>query len=130
MPTKKFSTPTFTISSHKRALRTPQEESLSTGTLGDYHWRALVRAWQARPDGVTPDGEWYSDYAAIRWTIWTYLRNYQGGALVEEYHTATSHRMRLTPRGERFYRDTWQHYHDLYPGIEASEPAGQLPSSE
>ena len=127
MPAKKFSTQAFTISARKRALHTPGEEPLSAGVLGDHHWSALARAWQARPAGVTPEGEWYGDYASIRWPIWTHLRNYQGGALVEEYHTATSHQMRLTPRGERFYRANWQHYHDLYPGVEAPEPAAAAP---
>ncbi len=127
MPTKKFATQAFAISSHRRVARELAEEPPDGGVLGDAHWAALASAWQARPGGVTPEGEWYGDYAGIRWTIWTHLRAHQSGALVEEYHSATSHQMRLTPRGERYYRAKWQHYRDLYPGIEAPEPVAETP---
>src|SRR6202011_2864495 len=90
------------------------------GVLKEWHWKA-------RPDGVKSENSYYGH---ITWNTWLRLRDFKAGALVEEYRTGGPylahvgysidiHWIRLTPFGEQFYRDNWEHYRDLYPEIDA-----------
>jgi hypothetical protein len=54
----------------------------SAGTLREWHWRALAKAYAAGDEGL--EGE-YGDYAHIGWNTWLRLRDYKAGALVEEH---------------------------------------------
>jgi hypothetical protein len=109
------------------------KKALPTGTLREWHWRAMVEAWKGRPDGVMASGGWYGDYGRIGWNTWLRLRDYKSGALVEEYHTpgpyskASSttldiHWIRLSPLGEQYYHENRARYREMYPDIEAPDP--------
>ena len=97
------------------------------GTLKEWHWRALARAYAAGPPGV-------EDYGAIGWPTWLRLIDYKWGALVEEAHRApqpgeysgigTIYLIRITAAGRALYEREWARYSELYPDIEALEPAG------
>ena len=110
-----------------------REKALPTGTLREWHWKAMAMAWKDRPEGVMAHGGWYGDYGRIGWKTWLRLRNYKAGALVEEYTThgeysrATGstldiHWIKLTSLGEQYYRDNWSRYRELYPDVDALEP--------
>jgi len=101
------------------------------GTLREWHWRAMVEAWKARPAGLK--SEYGENYGHISWNTWLRLRDYKAGALIEEYSTAGAylahvgystqvHWIRLSPFGEQFYRDNWRHYRELYPEVDAPAP--------
>ena len=51
------------------------------GTLKEWHWRALAKAYAARDEGL--EGS-YGDYANIGRPTWLRLRDYKRGALIEE----------------------------------------------
>jgi len=53
------------------------------GTLKEWHWRALVKAYAAGDAGL--EGE-YGDYAHIGERTWQRLFEYKWGALVEKRH--------------------------------------------
>ena len=114
-------------------------KKLPTGVLQEWHWRALAEAYKAHPQGLQADSIGHGQYARIGWRTWLRLRDYrQAGRetpLVEEYstwgdpqphlgYTPRISWLRLTPAGHDYYRQNWQHYHDLYPAIDALEPTG------
>jgi len=109
------------------------EKALPTGTLREWHCRAMAMAWKGRPEGVMASGGWYGDYGHIGWNTWLRLRDYKAGALVEEYHTTGPYSpasartldtlwIRLTPFGGQYYRDNWQKYREMYPEVDAPAP--------
>ncbi len=112
-----------------------REKRLLPGTLREWHWKAMVEAWKARPAGIMAD---YGDYGGIGWNTWLRLRDYKAGALIEEYQTWTQvqrstygqtwpesrpvYWLRLTSFGEQFYWEQWAKYRELYPQVEAPAP--------
>jgi hypothetical protein len=93
------------------------------GTLKEWHWRALAKAYAAGDEGL--EGE-YGDYARIGWNTWLRLRDYKWGALVEEQHQGwigSPGRLHITAAGRALYEREWARYRELYPGVEALEPA-------
>ena len=100
------------------------------GVLKEWHWKAMVAAWRARPAGVKSD---LGKYGNTGWNTWLRLRDYKAGALIEEYHTSGAYLphvgytpniywLRLSPFGEQFYRENWQRYHELYPEVDTPAP--------
>jgi len=103
-------------------------------TLRQWHWKALAEAWKGRPEGLrSKDGY----YGRISWNTWLRLRDYKARGearpLVEEYriwgeynprlkYTPHIYWIRLSAFGEQYYRDNWQRYHELYPGVDAPHP--------
>jgi hypothetical protein len=57
----------------------------SPGILREWHWKAMVEAWKARPAGLK--SEYGEDYGHIGWNTWLRLRDYKAGPLIEEYST-------------------------------------------
>jgi len=96
------------------------------GTLKEWHWRALAKAYAAGDDGL--EGE-YGVYANIGERTWQRLLEYKRGALVEERGTGEFRdyrqvrHMHITANGRALYYDQWSRYRKLYPDVEASEPA-------
>jgi len=117
-----------------REMTAKSPERPQVGTLRQWHWKALAEAWKGRPEGLkSKDGY----YGRISWNTWLRLRDYkeEGEArpLVEEYRIWGEYnpRLRCTPYiywirlsafGEQYYRDNWQQYHELYPGVDAPAP--------
>ncbi len=119
----------------RTATGKPREKPLPPGTLREWHWKAMVEAWKARPAGIMAD---YGNYGGIGWNTWLRLRDYKAGALIEEYQTWTqvqrsthsqtwtesrpAYWLRLSSFGEQFYSEHWQHYRQMYPEIDAPTP--------
>jgi hypothetical protein len=108
----------------------PGETKLPVGTLREWHWRALARAYAAGEEGLEEDGGYYG---RAGWRTWLRLRDYKNdrdgfGGLVETRRVkfnatgSSDYRLFLTPDGVRFYRERWEEYRKRYPGVEAPQP--------
>ncbi len=99
------------------------------GTLKEWHWRALAKAYAAGDEGL--EGE-YGVYAHIGERTWQRLLEYKQGALVEERGTGKYfdhrqiRRMYITANGRALYREEFARYRELYPDVDAPEPSAQL----
>ena len=80
------------------------------GTLKEWHWRALAKAYAAGDEGL--EGE-YGVYAHISERTWQRLLEYKWGALVDERGTGEYRdlrqvrRMYITADGRALYHDQW-----------------------
>ncbi len=101
------------------------------GTLKEWHWRALAKAYAAGDEGL--EGS-YGDYANIGWPTWLRLRDYKRGALIEERasgswsnpatgSSGSRYRIHITSAGWALYEREWARYRELYPDVEAIEPS-------
>jgi hypothetical protein len=94
------------------------------GTLKEWHWRALAKAYVAGAEGLEGD---YGVFGHIGERTWERLLEYKWGALVEERRTGSltlgrTVRMYVTARGRALYHDEWARYRAMYPDVEAPEP--------
>jgi hypothetical protein len=100
------------------------------GTLKEWHWRALAKAYAAGEEGL--EGS-YGDYANIGWNTWLGLRDYKRGALIEErasglwHNPATGssgsrYRLNITGAGWARYEREWARHRELYPDVDAPNP--------
>ncbi len=87
------------------------------GTLKEWHWRALARAYAAGDNGL-------EDYGHIGWGTWLRLREYKWGALICEHvwEPPRDGRLRITAAGRALYERDWNRYRELYPDVDAPEP--------
>lgn len=109
----------------------PGETKLPAGTLREWHWRALAKAYAAGEEGLEGDGGGY--YGRTGWRTWLRLRDYKNdrdgfGGLVQtrrvKFNAAgyDDYRLFLTPDGGRFYRERWDEYRRRYPDVDAPDP--------
>lgn len=127
-----------------------RERPLPTGTLREWHWKALIVAYQAGEEGVKQDYAYSGRYGAIGWNTWLRLRDYKyhgkeqpliaetstwvqvrrsvwtGRPRPDDYEERTvseqEHRLYITAFGQRYYAEQWQRYRQLYPEVEAPAP--------
>lgn len=127
-----------------------RERPLPIGTLREWHWKALVVAYQAGDEGVKQDYAFSGRYSGIGWNTWLRLRDYKhqgkehplireastwvqvrrsvftGRHRPNDYEERTvaeqEHRLFITTFGCSYYAQSWQHYRQLYPEVEAPEP--------
>jgi hypothetical protein len=114
----------------------------SAGTLREWHWRALARAYAAGDEGLDNAGG--GSYANIGWNTWRRLEEYgarpghSGTALTEarriwrtvrrwdgtDYRDTSqlAWQMVITAAGRDLYEREWARYRELYPDVEAPEP--------
>lgn len=109
-----------------------REKRLPPGTLQEWHWRALAKAYAAGAEGVEASSPFA--YAKIGRNTWQRLLDYKKGALVDERTVPGSrdlnvwparlgeYRMYITENGRAYYEQEYQRYRQLYPAIEAPEP--------
>lgn len=109
----------------------PGETKPPAGTLREWHWRALAKAYAAGEEGLEEEGGGY--YGRTGWRTWLRLRDYKNdrdgfGGLVKERRVEYSvtgagvYRLFLTPDGRRFYRERRGEYGKRYPGVGATQP--------
>ena len=116
------------------------KKALPSGTLREWHWRALAEAWKAGDKGIVSGGSGY--YARIGCNTWRRLRDYkvydESKPLAEEksieitWHRSEAigiitsymqdNRMIITDFGKEYYRENWARYRELYPDVDAPEP--------
>lgn len=77
-----------------KAYKTPP-----AGTLKEWHWRALTKAYAAGDAGL--EGS-YGDYANIGWNTLLRLRDYKRGALIEERASGSWHNPATGSSGSRY----------------------------
>ena len=91
------------------------------GTLQEWHWRALAKAYAAGSKGVREEG---LGYGRIGWNTWVRLRDYEikGSEypLIKERNGVS-----ITHFGIAYYERSLARYHDLYPDVSAPAPAEQ-----
>ena len=114
--------PTIQITKVGRALVRKALSLRSTkhivGTLQEWHWRALAKAYEAREQGVQQEG---IGYGRIGWNTWVRLRDYtikgHEYPLIEERKGVS-----ITSFGIAFYERCYSRYTNLYPTIAAPIP--------
>ena len=127
-----------------------RERPLPTGTLREWHWKALVVAYQAGDEGVKQEYAFSGRYGGIGWNTWLRLRDYKhqgteqpliteestwvqmrrmvfiGRPRPNDYEERTvseqEQRLSITSFGQRYYEEYWQRYRQLYPEVEAPAP--------
>jgi hypothetical protein len=91
----------------------PVYKAPPAGTLKEWHWRALAKAYAAGDEGI--EGE-YGIYGRIGERTWQRLLEYKRGALVEERGTLIDvvtgrvHRMHIAAAGRALYEREWARY--------------------
>lgn len=93
------------------------------GTLQEWQWRALARAYAAHPSPLPYDGAGH--YGGIAWGTWLRLRDYRAGALVQETGTGEAYALGLTALGLELYARDWARYRELYPDVDAPAPGAK-----
>jgi hypothetical protein len=106
-----------------------REKPLPTGTLREWHWRALCRAYVRGEQGMDYDIDTGDGFGYVSWNTCLRLRDYrvqgQDRPLIREGHWSeprTQAALVITPYGEQYYYENWQRYRDLYPDVDAPKP--------
>ena len=104
----------------RKALDVPSGKQI-VGTLQEWHWRALAKAYEAGEHGVREEG---LGYGRIGWNTWLRLRDYQihkvEYPLIKERNGVS-----ITAWGIGYYERTFVRYHELYPDVAAPQPREQ-----
>jgi len=128
----------------REALHLKAQKALPVGTLREWHWRALCYAYLRGDEGIAYDKDVGSGFGYVSWNTVLRLRDYkvrgEWKPLVEEKKISGEHteivggvsfkqpyftRLCITDFGRQYYRENWQHYHRMYPHVEAPEPQEQ-----
>lgn len=104
-------------------LRTPR---MPKGQLRERQWAALARLYVVGEAGESSEAMLYGR-GGFDWTrTLLRLRDYTPQPLMEEFHDPQNQlhaRMRLTSFGRAYYQNEWARYRELYPNVDAPEPA-------
>jgi hypothetical protein len=92
-----------------------------TGTLQEWHWRALAKAYEAGDRGVPQGG---IGYGRIGWNTWVRLRDYTIRG-TEYPLIESSNGVTITTWGRGYYERTFVRYQKMYPNIATPDPAEQ-----
>ena len=125
----------------REALNIKVPQALPAGTLREWHWRGLCRAYRCGDQGIQYDKDTGDGFGYVSWNTILRLRDYKfrgeekpliGEKRFPEEHTYTvagytfkqDYKIRLciTDFGREYYRDNWQRYRDLYPDVDAPAP--------
>jgi len=122
----------------RQAIGYQAPKKLPTGTLQEWHWKALAEVWKAGDEGIISDDR--TGYARIGWNTWQRLRDYkvygENKPLADETSIHSSFvrgpagflnhiqeiRMLITDFGKEYYKENWARYKELYPEVDALEP--------
>jgi len=97
------------------------------GSVREWHWRALVKAYRAGDKGLR--SEYGDDYASISYLTWRRLLEHRDGPLVREREVriaagpSENHILSVTETGRAFYEARWEEYRYRYPAIDAPRPS-------
>lgn len=101
-------------------------KSLPVGTLREWHWRALCRAYVCGEQGMGYDQDKDDGFGYVSWNTCLRLRDYtikgQDRALIREGRRGEQFSLVITEFGRQYYRENWQRYRELYPEVDAPRP--------
>ncbi len=101
-------------------------KALPVGTLREWHWRALCRAYSCDEQGMGYDQDTGDGFGYVSWKSCLRLRDYrvkgQDKPLLREGHCGEHFAFIITDFGKQYYRDHWQRYREMYPEVEAPRP--------
>jgi len=110
----------------REALGVKAPKALPVGTLRQWHWRALCRAYMRGEQGMGYDNDLGDGFGYVSWKTCLRLRDYQikgqDMALLREGRRGEPFALVITEFGKQFYCDNWQRYHQMYPDVQAPEP--------
>lgn len=116
---------------------TSTHQKLPTGSLQEWHWRALVCVYQTQgadpvtfPRGIGDSTVHRLEYYTVKGVskpLIAYIELPCEPWIAQDWHyrpyTRTSRNvLRLTPFGQQYYRENWQRYREMYPDVDAPEP--------
>lgn len=105
-------------------------QKLPVGTLREWHWRALCRAWVRGDQGMGYDQDLEDGFGYVSWNTCLRLRDYkvkgEDMALIREGRYNGFQRepfaLVITDFGRQYYQQNWARYREMYPEVEAPEP--------
>ncbi len=125
----------------RSALNITARTTLPVGTLREWHWRALCRAYLAGDAGVGYDVDTGDGFGYVTWNTSLRLREYryhgEERPLIAEKRFPGEHidtvagynfkmgytsRTCITDFGKWYYQENWQRYREMYPEVKAPEP--------
>ena len=110
----------------REALNVKAPKSLPVGTLREWHWRGLCRAYVCSEQGMGYDTDTGDGFGYVSWNTCLRLRDYRvkglEQALIREARRGEHFSLVITDFGREYYRENWQRYRDLYPDVDAPEP--------
>jgi len=116
----------------REALHIKAPKALSVGTLREWHWRALCRAYVRGEQGMGYDSDTGDDFGYVSWNTCLRLRDYkvhgEEKPLIREGRRGESFALIITDFGKQYYRDNWQRYRELYPDVDAPAPDERMPT--
>lgn len=129
----------------RKALGLHAPKALPVGTLREWHWRALCRAYARGDEGIAYDEDTGDGFGYVSWNTILRLRDYtvkgKERSLVENKRfpgtspslvagyafTHTLSRLCITDYGKQYYQENWQRYKEMYPDVDAPEPQREEP---
>ncbi len=111
----------------REALAIAPAKKLPVGTLREWHWRALCRAYVRGEQGMGGyDNDLGDGFGYVSWNTCLRLRDYrvkgQDHPLIREGRRGEQFALIITDFGKQYYRENWQRYRELYPEVDAPEP--------
>jgi len=104
------------------ALGVQAPRALPVGTLREWHWRALCRAYVRGEQGMGYDQDKDDGFGYVSWNTCLRLRDYrlfgQDMPLIREGRRGEQFALRITNYGRLYYRENWQRY----PAVDAPAP--------
>jgi hypothetical protein len=101
-------------------------KALPVGTLREWHWRTLCRAYVRGDQGLPFDSDLGDGFGYISWNTCLRLRDYkvkgQERGLIREGRHTEPFGLIITDFGREYYRENWQRYRELYPEVDAPAP--------
>jgi len=116
-------------------------KKLPVGTLREWHWRGLCRAYVQGDQGMHYDQDTGDRFGYVSWNTILRLRDYKvkgvEKSLVSEKRFQEEHidrvagyefkrdyttRLCITGFGRQHYCENWQRYCELYPDVDAPAP--------
>jgi len=133
----------------REALGLKAPKALPVGTLREWHWRALCRAYVCGDEGMQYDKDTGDGFGYVSWNSILRLRDYkfkgeerplvaekrfvgESVSCVAGYEFRHDYiaRLCITDFGREYYRDNWQRYSEMYPQVDAPQPEEQTTESE
>jgi hypothetical protein len=110
----------------REALAIAPAKKLPVGTLREWHWRALCRAYVRGEQGLPYDSDLGDGFGYVSWNTCLRLLDYrvkgQDRPLIREGRRGEQFALVITEFGKQYYYENWQRYHELYPDVDAPKP--------